>query len=74
MKKSRIEFIESIHSASEPHWKKQIETEFPKIFQKELELEVGVWYKSPDSKFMICIQTPELNNDDAGFGFGVSGE
>ena len=42
MKTSRIEFIKRAHSAACSDWKKEIETEFPKLFPKS-EYKKGDW-------------------------------
>jgi hypothetical protein len=73
MKKSREEFILRAHKEACSDWKRNIESEFPKLFKKE-EFEVGKWYTDNDleTSFLVCI-TKIKDCEYYGFGFNGSG-
>ena len=63
MKTSRIEFIKRAHEAACSEWKKEIETEFPKLFPKAKHTESG-WYMANcnDSTGYLCYFTNPSNS------------
>ena len=68
MKKSRKEFILRAHKEACSDWKRNIESEFPKLFKKD-ELEVGKWYKLLGHDFLINYCKSHKNGGFIGFGF-----
>jgi hypothetical protein len=59
MKESRKEFIVRAHQSACCDWKKEIETEFPKLF-KGTNLVVGSWYKTTQNSTSYLINITEL--------------